>query len=258
MGLRRVFTFLSIVMILLSKINALAMPIETTRRDSVTVFYVNMLALPDPVLTKLDDMIFNSELRKEFRGRYIDIFGTVDTEALTYRNTQYAEMNERTPDQATFENSRTQRRQYGEFVIKRLVEWHADNYMKSEPELRKVYDAKEAISNIAVPVSQNVRLDMNISLAGDIIEFTLHNPYLETRYVIDPKQQENKLIVSKSYDEKTKLQAEALEKDGIAAFEIQRMMTKKISAVLRESSWYNPTGKSERETKTSLNFGYMF
>lgn len=164
-----------------------------------------MFAVADPAQPPLKDVWFNHQLSTEIRSRYVDQFGSVDTEALVYRNTRYAEMNDKAPDQSSFDATRTQRRQFGEFIIKRLLEWHVDNEMKSKPELQRAYEIKQALSEVSVPVTPDSKLEVHISIAGDTIDVLYLNPYLNSKYMIDPTKAENKFILSKPIDKKQML-----------------------------------------------------
>lgn len=234
------------------------MPKADTSRNHKSNYELDMFALPDPIEPPLKDIWFNHQLSKEIRSRYVDQFGSVDTEALIYRNTRYAEMHDKAPDQSSFDATRNQRRQFGEFIIKRLLEWHVDNEMKAKPELRRAYEIKQALSEVTVPVTANSKLEVHLSLVGDSINILYLNPYIKGQYVIDPVLNENKFILSKSIDTKTNVQTEIFEKDGVASIEIQRLFPRNASASLKESSWYNPVGITPRESKTSVLFGKTF
>jgi len=251
--------FFLFVFIFLSEIGCLALPkgnLSPSRKK--TSYEVDMFAAPDPKEPELQEILFNHQLSKEIRIRYVEQFGSVDTEALIYRSSRYAEMTDKAPDQSTFDATRNQRKQFGEFILKRLAEWHADNQMKSKTELRKAYEVKQAISQVAVPVTQDSKLEVHLSLIGDTIDILYFNPYANAKYIINPATTENKLIVSKPYDTKTNVLTEIWEKEGIASFEIQRLLAPNTTASLKESSWFHPFGNTPRETKTSLIFGRAF
>ena len=246
------------ILVFLSEIKCFAMPAEKPVERQNLIYEVNMLAAPDPKEVQLKDVLFNADLSREIRSRYVDKFGSVDTEALIYRNTRYAEMPDKAPDQSTFDSTRNERKQFGEFILKRLLEWHVDEKMKSTPELKKAYEVKQALSEMSVPVSKDSKLEVRISIVGDSVDILYLNPYFNTRYAIDPVKGENKLIFSQALDKKTILQTDIHEKDGIASIELQKLISINTTASLKESSWFSPTGTSPRETKTSILFGRTF
>ena len=48
---------------------------------------------------------------------------------------------------------------YGQYVLRRLSEYHVDNFAKSDPSVRPLWEAKEKLSKVNVQV-QKVKVDM--------------------------------------------------------------------------------------------------
>jgi hypothetical protein len=259
MGLVLKLLFISVVWQIGLEFQVIAMPLE---RGKVPlpgkVYIVDMFALPDPKQPSLQEIIFNDQLSREFSLKYAEKFGDIDSESLTYRNSRFAEFNDRVPDQNSFESSRTERKKFGEYMITRLFEWHVDKSLKERPETEKIYDAKQALSNMKMSVGKNTQLQLKYSFVDNTMELNYANPLVESKIKMDPATMENKLIISKAINGNTTLSTVFYEKDGIAAFEISRQLQKQTHAALGSSTWFQATGTSRRETISSVSFVHLF
>ena len=215
----------------------------------------------------LNEKIFNAELSKEFRTKYIQEFGTVDTDSFVYRDPKYAEMaDDNRRGVSTEVANNNARRNFGDFMVKRLTEWHVDHYIKEEPQMRPIYEAKEKISNIKVEINKETRLDIKYSLAGNTLDLNIINPYLESRLIsyMDPsafgpaQTLENRLFLGMQINPLLRFNLYVAENDGIATAEVIRAFRGNISTSLSSSSWFKATGLSARETRTSVGMSTTF
>ncbi len=127
------------------------------------------------------DYIFNAELTHEFQEAYNNRFGRTDAEQIL-----------RAPNRTSFYNDvwfqgspqdyTEQRRQFADYMLKRLGEYHVDNYMKTNPSARGIYELKEKASSLNVQV-QSFQFDMRYEIAGNTADFVVKNPYLKTAKV---------------------------------------------------------------------------
>lgn len=134
-----------------------------------------------PVEPSFQERIFNEKLSKEFRDRYEQRFGRTDAERIynspnrtTYYNDMYYTG---TPQELTDE-----RRRFGDYMIKRLAEYHVEDYMKNDPKGRAIYAIKERVSNVGVQV-QKFRFDARYEIAGNTFDLIVKNPYLDNARV---------------------------------------------------------------------------
>ena len=65
-------------------------------------------------------------------------------------------------------------------MMKRLGEWHLDNYLKTNPGARGIYELKEQMSSMKVEV-QSFQFDMRYEIAGNTAGFSREEPLLENR-----------------------------------------------------------------------------
>ena len=127
------------------------------------------------------DRIYNEKLTAEFQEKYNDKFGRTDAERIynsPNRTTYYNDV----WFTGSPEDYSNQRREFGNYMIKRLAEYHVDDFMKNNPNGRAIYELKEKVSNVNVKV-QEFQFDLRYELAGNTADFIIKNPYLKTAKV---------------------------------------------------------------------------
>lgn len=139
------------------------------------------IIMPLPSEPTFNERIFNEKLSKEFRDRYEQKFGRTDAERIynsPNRTTYYNDMFYRgSPQELTDE-----RRRFGDYMIKRLAEYHVEDYMKNDPRGKVLYTIKERVSNVGVSV-QKFRFDARYEIAGNTFDLIVKNPYLDNSRV---------------------------------------------------------------------------
>lgn len=210
--------------------------------------------------------VFNHQLTTEFRARYVEKFGYIDLNSLNYSANRFSQMDENRGAVQSVETLSRERRAYGEYMMRRLGEWHLDNFVKSEPSVRPLYEAKERLSNVQVEVGKETRMKMAYSISDNSAELVLENPYCDSkiRVEMDPKQfgpgpvNENRLYVGKSLNKKTYLQSYLADKDGIGQLELQRTITPSLGTAFRISQPFREQGYSLRETVVGAGLSHWF
>jgi len=156
--------------------------ISSISEDSVEPMRELILLTPPPELrTAGSEKIFTSALQKEFRTRYREEFGFT-----------YAQQFLNDPVDVSFygfargysveeEKFRAKKRGFGEYVAKKTVEYHVDNYFKSDPQLKPVYEAKERLSNLDVKVDEQTKVNSNYDFAGNHITTSFERPNMNAR-----------------------------------------------------------------------------
>ncbi len=131
-----------------------------------------------------NSLIFVPELEMEFQGKYEKQFGyTVSEQSLNVSRSSYLQQNfSGINESPELQNARE--RAYGEYVVRRLMEYHADRYAKASPSIRPVYEAKERLSNIKIEVKRGYRLKIHYSLSGNYLDLDFENPLdIETKCI---------------------------------------------------------------------------
>lgn len=142
------------------------------------------LQIIDPMPSEgpsLRDQIFNAELTHEFQEKYNDKFGRTDAEHIFNSPNRTSYYND-VWFQGSPEDYSEQRRQFGDYMLKRLGEWHLDNYLKTNPSARGIYELKEKVSSMNVKV-QSFQFDLRYEIAGNTADLVVKNPYVKTAKV---------------------------------------------------------------------------
>lgn len=140
---------------------------------------VEMVLIDDPTrkATPLNEIIFDEELSKEFRLRYEMQFGRTEVEQNLNAPNQYQTYEYATGVRVTPEEDVEKKQAYGDYMIRRLAEHHVDQYAKSSPNLRPVYELKERVSNVNLEVRKGYKVKLHYSLSGNYVDVKVDNPY---------------------------------------------------------------------------------
>lgn len=230
--------------------------------------YYEVYMSPPSVSMEAADLrakIFNTTLTTEFRDRWEQRFGYIDTASMNFAAERFTNVTENrgTPeDQQRLQD----RRAFGEYMIKRLGEWHLDNYFKSDPNLRPVYEMKEQLSNVQVAVTEETKMRVNYALSDNSVEAVVDNPYVDTkvRVEMDPKQLgpasiiENWLYFGKRLTQKLYFLTSYATQDGMAQVELQRSHSSGLYTSYRASTTTTAVGRTPRQSFFGYALHYLF
>ncbi|MGE0634494.1 MAG: hypothetical protein AB7O96_18910 [Pseudobdellovibrionaceae bacterium] len=222
-----------------------------------------LLAPRAPQDQMLKDRIFDSKLSKEFVDRYDRKFGSSNSERLIKNPEHFEFYDTRQGLYIDAQEYTEQQRSFGEYMIRRLTEYHLDNYAKSKPEVRPVYDLKEKLSKVEVKVAPGVSLDAKYSVSGNFIDLKLANSYVDTRVIHEfsastYEKPETRLVMTYTFSPKTQFEATLLGADGIASLTAKRSLTKTASGSLTASTYTYRGGYTEREHRVAGGIGWNF
>lgn len=273
---RQGHTFLRILLFFLSVLTAL----PTFAKQAIANGYIEdvaqersehfieiyLLATPNPADRNLQAEIFNAKLSKEFRDRYQEKFGQMDTDSIIYQPTKFSMMDENRGAVENIELENEKRQAFAEYMTKRLSEYHVDNYFKSQPNMRAVYEAKERLQNIKVQVNKDVRLNAQYSLAGNILDVVFENPWLDSKLSLEMNPasfgpsnvQESRVWLGKKLSKHTRINSNAAFTDGIGLIELIRSFRGGWTASVGASSFFRNAGTSEREHKMLLGMSHYY
>jgi hypothetical protein len=231
-------------------------------------FYEVFIFATPPVKTKpLSDVIFNEKLSREFREKYRERFGQLDTSTIIYQPTKFSIMDENRGAVLNIEIENSRRKQFGEFMVKRLIEWHVDNYFKTEPSMRPVYELKEKLSHVQVEVTKTTKLNAQYSFSDNSLDLIIDGPHFDSSkitLIMDSKQfgpgpiQDQKLYLTKALTKKLTWIGTATAVDGIASTELVRSFRSNWSTSVGTQAAFKQGGPSPRETKYMVGLGHSY
>lgn len=227
-------------------------------------FYEVYLFVPNPSEgPSLKEMIF-SPLTKEFKAKYREKFGQLDTDSIVYRSPSIGG-SQATP--AAIQQENQNRRDFAEYMTKRLAEFHVDQYMRTQPAMKPVMEVKEKIQNVKVEVSKEVRFNIQYNFAGNTADVVLDNPWCDSKLSVemDPKSfgptspSETRIWVGRNLNSYLRVNSNIALTDGVFSSDLTRTFPRfQIATSLGLSSAYKPKGISIRETKYLIGFSRSF
>ncbi|MEZ0391251.1 MAG: hypothetical protein ACAH59_03485 [Pseudobdellovibrionaceae bacterium] len=226
-------------------------------------YYEVYLFIPQKPEPSLKELIFNP-LSQEFKEKYRERFGGLDTESITYRSPSWGGASE---NPVVLEEETKKRKAFAEYMTKRLMEYHVDNYMKTQPQMKPVMEVKEQIQNVKVEVTKEVRANIQYNFAGNVVEVIVDNPWCDSKLALemDPSSfgptdiQETRLWVSRSLSHSLRANSNVAMTDGIAAADLTRTFERyQIATSMGLSSAFNDSGTSPREVRYLLGFSHTF
>lgn len=214
----------------------------------------------------LHGFIFNAQLTEEFKVRYREKFGYIDKDSMNMPTTQFTSFDENRGRSAKIEADTRERRSFGEYMTRRLGEWHVDNYFKSDPTMREVYELKEKMSTMQVEVGQETRFDVHYSLADNSAEMVLKNPYCDSklRVEMDPgafgpgRILENRLYLGKQVHRNHYILGHFIEKDGLMRLEWWNNMAFGMQTSFSLSAPFKGEGYTPRESSVGAALQHAF
>ena len=211
----------------------------------------------------LQEVIF-SPLSQEFKEKYRERFGELDTSSMNYLYPEYGGSSE---NPQVLEAEDRKRREFAEYMTKRLVEYHVDNYMKTQPQMRPVMEVKQKIQNVKVEVTKDVRANIQYNFAGNSADVILDNPWCDSKLSLemDPhafgptSPRETRVWLGKNINSHLRLNSNFALTDGIALAEMLRSFNRyHIGTSVGISSAFKDGGTSPREVKYLVGFSHSF
>lgn len=128
---------------------------------------------------KFSEKMFDPTLRKDIILRYQERFGRTEVEIIQAR-TPYLNSNFSEGESITFNEEEYQKQQqsFGNYIAKRLVEYHFEKEAKSNPSLKGAYEAKQTIENASASVGK-FKIRARYRLASNSILTYIKNPYVD-------------------------------------------------------------------------------
>lgn len=224
-----------------------------------------VIVKPETPNQSLSDVIFDKKLTKEFQSRYEYEFGRTAFE-------QNADIPLRYEEYITADNQLIsaqediQRRQvFGEYIVKRLSEHHIDEYVKSNPSTRPMFELKERISHLNMSVKKGYRLKMHYSYSGNYMDFKLDNPYdIKTKLTLEMNPgglgpshiYETQLSLEYPLEKTVSLASDYKFDDGILKLVAKKSLSPTTSASLSGSTFTKSEGVSARDQRLLIGFSW--
>ncbi|MEK6555186.1 MAG: hypothetical protein AABZ31_08100 [Bdellovibrionota bacterium] len=152
-------------------------------RLSMEVVIVPQLESTEP---SFNDEFFTKKMNTDIRDRYERGFGRTQGEQIQSIPSQYFDRDLGNGQYITHEEYQKRQERFGRFMTKRLGEYYSDKTLKKTSAGEKVYDTKEAISNISGGSNKRFGYKLRYSVSGNDFDLKIQNPYnIETKVNFD-------------------------------------------------------------------------
>lgn len=212
------------------------------------------------------DDIFNAQLTGEIRNRYYDKYGQV-IDRMHYHRVQnnMVDRNEAQLSKSV-EEEQEDLQGFGEYIVKRVSEFHVENLFKNDPKLRPVWEAKEKISKVEVKVGPNYQLKLNYSFVGNFLSTKVENPFCDARFVLemDPKAmgptapQESSYFIGKSIGSKHYAEAYTKTENGQSGLRLSRAIKAQMSASIMAGVDSKNQEESPKQSFGEVGFSWSY
>lgn len=182
---------------------------QDIRSERESQYVEVFLSLNIPKNSNFNDRIFTQDLSRDFKTQYRERFQTPRDRPEITQQEMYTAYNSR----VVLDSDK--RKEFAEYMIKRLTEFHVDNYVKQDPTMRPIYDAKEKLQNVEVRMGQQTKVNLKYSLAGNMLDVIVESPYMDEAKVtllMDPRAfgptnpNNTQVFLGKNLDKKRQLQ----------------------------------------------------
>ncbi|MDB2426031.1 hypothetical protein N9W41_00640 [bacterium] len=143
----------------------------------VITYELSELPVIEPGTQDLKYEIFTTKLVGEFDRKYKETFGENEIEQRFNTPVRSADIVYSTGQVVSLEEDFERQNIYGNFVVKRLTEYHIDEFANSNPSLRKVIELKKRMSHLNLEVKKGYKLSFNYSLSANSLDVKVKNPY---------------------------------------------------------------------------------
>ncbi|MBX3018248.1 MAG: hypothetical protein KF767_10190 [Bdellovibrionaceae bacterium] len=241
--------------------------VADVRQEKQQKFYEVYLSPPQGELTvDYRSKIFNAQLTQEFKTRYREQFGYIDTESLAYAANRFTAFDENRGRSVGLDEMQRKRRAFAEYMMRRLGEFHVDNYFKSQPSMREVYELKEKLSNVQVQVGPQFKMDVHYSFSDNSAEIVVQNPYCDSKLRVEMNPAafgpsnviENRLYVGKRLNATHYLMSSIIANDGLVRMEWWNNYAFGVSTQLHVMTPFKDGGYSPRESSVGAAIGHTF
>lgn len=220
-----------------------------------------MIEAPAPLGPKLSDQIFDEKLTKDFRERYEQKFGRTEAERVYNSPNRFTYYTDLYTFKGSPQEEDIEKRAYAEYMVKKLAEYHVENYMKSDPKTKSVWEAKERVSQMSVK-SKGYKFNARYDLIGGKADLQLDNPIAETKYTLEmsggTKIQEGLLVLKRPLMPTYAIESRYKQVEGILAFIGTKTFSPFLTANITVSTFTNDSTKSTRESLYLAGASYVF
>lgn len=233
---------------------------EVDKERTVQVSELNLIAAPAPLGPPLQQQIFDEKLTKDFRERYEQKFGRTEAERVYNSPNRFTYYNDLYAFKGSPQEEDGEKRAFANYMVKKLAEYHVENYAKNDPKVKPMWEAKQRFSQMQVQ-SKSFKLKARYDLVGGKADIEVINPIVDARYTLDMNGtniDESILVLGRPVTETIRLESRYKQVEGIVAFIGSKTFTPTLSTNITVSTFTNDSTKSVRESLYLAGASYVF
>lgn len=231
---------------------------ERNKRDIEMV----MLERPKEPPKVKSTPIVDEKLTREFQQQYQYRFGQTQAEQVINSPGQFDEYTYYSDSNVTLQQYRKYQQDFAEYMGRRLVEHHVDNWAKNDPAIRPVYEFKDKISNLNMEVKKGYKIKWKYNFAGPNMDIRLENPYdVDAKVRVEMTgivSSPTEVIYTFGYDFTPRVRGSFLHKqeDGIYQVIASRRMTRTLTTSITASRDTRAAGPTIQQDLLLLGFSW--
>lgn len=202
---------------------------------------------PAPDKPPLKDRLYDEKMTNEITERYRQKFGYTEQQRAYLAPNSHTYYNDMYTYSGTALQADSERRRFGEFIVRRLGEHHFDKMFRDDPKFNSVYVAKQNITNSSATVSRKVKFKGKYHISSNTATVEVQNPWVDTRVTIEMDDSREAVIsLSRQLTQTVRGETHFKKVDGIATVVGSKAFTPLLSTTLSVSTFTNRTGTSAR------------
>lgn len=232
----------------------------TNERDDI-VHDIVIFTPPPPQGKMLKDRIFNEKLTREFTERYEAKFGRTEQLRVFNSPNRLTYYDDLFGFHGTAQEDNEEHRRFGNFMLRRLAEFHIENYAKSDPKVRPIWEAKERISQVKLQVGPRVRFQAKYSLSANSADIKIDNPIANAKVSLQlggGSVEETTISLARPITSTISAESHYALTDGIISLIGRKSLSPTLGLSATTSTYTHRHGTSVRESLYVAGVSYIF
>jgi hypothetical protein len=137
---------------------------------------VVIMPLPPLQGQSLMQQLVPDKLSKDFSKEFRNRFGTTEYEEVEYESNRFADVGENEGRLTPVNEFIALQESFGKYMLAKLADYHANEYLKNSSATRSVYDIKQKLSNVEVKDSSGYKYKMVYDIASNRLTVSMEKP----------------------------------------------------------------------------------
>lgn len=209
-----------------------------------------LLALPPP-------LILTEKMSKEFIHEFRYRFGFTEFEQLAFTSNRFVSGGENGRLMPVDEFIDKQH-SFGKYMMRELMEYHVDSYLKGHRNTRVVYEVKEAISNVEVKAAGSYKLKFRYKISSNRLVVKLEKPNETFHQQLDANLDGTAATVRLGYDvsKTVRVNTDYSIADEIISLRGEKRLTASLVTSVTGQSFQKALGSDPKQERILLGLGW--